>query len=55
MSASAHSNPFDEGMDAFVRGIERYACPYPENSNEREEWLDSWDQAKYRAEEGTIS
>jgi len=51
----SRSNPFDEGMDAFVRGIERSACPYPENSDKREEWLEGWDQAKHHAEEGTIS
>jgi hypothetical protein len=35
MPVSAGGNPFDEGMDAFGRGIERTACPYPEDSDER--------------------
>lgn len=55
MPVSAGGNPFDEGMDAFGRGIERSECPYPENSDEREEWLEGWDQAKHHAQQGTVS
>lgn len=39
--------PFDEGMDAYGRGIQRSECPYPEGSDEREEWQDGWDEQKH--------
>jgi len=39
-------DPFIEGMDSFGRGVPREACPYPEDSDERELWLSGWEEAK---------
>jgi ribosome modulation factor len=54
MAEPTGGNPFDEGMDAFGRGIERSACPYPEESDEREIWLEGWDDAKHYAEDDEV-
>ena len=39
-------NPFTEGRDAFVFETLRRECPYPESSDEREDWEEGWDDAK---------
>jgi ribosome modulation factor len=33
---------FKAGMDARVRGEQVTACPYPDESGEREHWLEGW-------------
>ena len=40
-------NPLDEGRDAFARGVQVADCPYPDDSEQREEWLEGWDQRKH--------
>ena len=44
--------PFDEGLDAFGRGVPRKDCPYPIGSDEREDWEEGWDQGHGLNEEG---
>ena len=39
-------SPFDEGLDAKLLGKPRESCPYPEGSQEREDWLDGWDSGR---------
>jgi ribosome modulation factor len=34
-----------EGADSFLQDIPRENCPYPPDSDDREEWLKGWDQA----------
>jgi len=41
-----HSQVLQEGVDAFAAGTVRAACPYPVGSDEREVWLDGWDEAE---------
>jgi ribosome modulation factor len=45
MSEPLGGDPFAEGMDAFGRGVQREECPYPAGSDERELWLDGWNEA----------
>jgi ribosome modulation factor len=52
MAESIGAGPFDEGLDAFGRGLKRSDCPYPEGSDEREEWEEGWDQGNDLNEEG---
>jgi ribosome modulation factor len=33
------------GADSFLQGIPRENCPYPPDTDEREEWLRGWDRA----------
>lgn len=47
MSGTGKNNPFDEGMDAYGRGISREDCPYPKGSDQHEEWQEGWDEAKH--------
>lgn len=37
---------FAEGVDAFSRGKERDACPYPTEDERRRFWLEGYDEAK---------
>jgi ribosome modulation factor len=37
---------FQDGLDAYGRGVTRRDCPFPEGDNRRETWLDGWDEAK---------
>ena len=37
---------FEEGLDAFERGIKRGACPYTPDTDDAEEWLAGWDEGK---------
>ena len=39
-------SPFDEGLDAKLLGKPRESCPYPEGSEEREDWLEGWDSGR---------
>jgi ribosome modulation factor len=45
MSEPLGGDPFAEGMDAFGRGVQLEECPYPAGSEERELWLDGWNEA----------
>jgi ribosome modulation factor len=40
------SDIFGQGLDAYGANIPRDDCPYPAESDEREIWLDGWDEAK---------
>ena len=42
-------NMSDEGAASFLHGLPRKDCPYPPDSEAREEWLSGWDQAADRA------
>jgi hypothetical protein len=52
--------PFQEGADAFGRGVPRNdnECPHPEGSDEREDWLEErlegWDQEASLDGEGEL-
>jgi ribosome modulation factor len=37
---------FDEGLDAFERGVKRTKCPYELETDDAEEWLAGWDEGK---------
>ena len=39
--AKAASNIFQAGMDARGKGEPATACPYPDKSGEREQWLEA--------------
>ena len=39
-------NPFVRGGEAFANDVPREACPYPQSSPDRQEWLDGWDEAR---------
>lgn len=36
-------NPFLEGLVAFIEGIERNHCPYPQTEPSRPRWFEGWD------------
>ncbi len=40
------TDAFDDGVDAYGRGELRENCPYADDTDERQEWLDGWDEAK---------
>ena len=42
-------NVSDEGTASFLHGLPREDCPYPPDSEDREEWLSGWDHAAARA------
>jgi ribosome modulation factor len=46
---------FDQGVYAYGRDVAREDCPYPKGSDEREEWQDGWDEARYYAEDAEVS
>jgi len=48
MAEPTGGNPFDEGVDAFIRGLPAEACPYAADTDgaKREQWLDGWHDAK---------
>ena len=48
------TDAYNEGLDAFARGVPRSDCPYPQGSDEREIWLGGWDDAKYYAEDDDV-
>jgi len=37
-----------EGAASYLHGLPRKDCPYPPGSDEREPWLEGWDQAAGR-------
>jgi ribosome modulation factor len=39
---------FDEGRASYLHGLPREDCPYPPDSDEREPWLEGWDQTAHR-------
>ena len=38
----------DEGAASYSHGLPREDCPYPPGSNEREPWLEGWDESARR-------
>jgi ribosome modulation factor len=38
-------NVSDEGAASYSRGLPREDCPYPPGSDERDAWLNGWDEA----------
>lgn len=40
--AKAANDIFQTGMDARAYGEQVTACPYPDESGEREQWLEGW-------------
>ena len=36
------SDIFKAGLDARAKGEPHTACPYPDESGEREQWLEGW-------------
>ena len=40
--AKAATDVFQAGMDARGQGKPVEACPYPDESGEREQWLEGW-------------
>lgn len=40
------NDPFEEGTDAFCRGTPRNACPYPDGTQEHDDWVRGWDDAQ---------
>ena len=52
MTEPTGNDPFEEGLEAFGRGVARSDCPYPEGNDERERWLDGWDEGADLDEEG---
>ena len=42
---------FQQGVDAYGAGISREDCPHPKDSDEREIWLDGWDEAQSLADD----
>ena len=52
MAEASGGDPFDEGFEAFDRGVAREDCPYPEGSAERKIWEEGWDEAESVDEEG---
>jgi ribosome modulation factor len=46
--------PFEEGCDAYGRGLARDECPYEERSDEHESWRDGWDEAKHYGEDEEV-
>ena len=45
MAEPLGGDPFAEGMNAFGRGVRPEECPYPDGSDERELWLEGWNEA----------
>ncbi len=41
-----------EGMASYLHELPRENCPYPPDSDEREPWLEGWDQAARRDSTG---
>jgi ribosome modulation factor len=41
-----------EGTASYLHGLPRDNCPYPPNSDEREPWLEGWDQPARRDSTG---
>jgi ribosome modulation factor len=39
---------FDEGVASYLHGLPREDCPYPPDADEREPWLEGWDQTARR-------
>ena len=44
--APTGSDAYDEGRDAFGRGVAREDCPYPTETRDREGWIEGWDEAQ---------
>ena len=40
--AKAANDIFQAGMDARGQGEPATACPYPDESGEREQWMEGW-------------
>ncbi len=36
---------YQEGVDSFTQGWPRDNCPYPPDSEDREDWLRGWNDA----------
>ena len=47
MSEEAAASPsvYQEGFDSFEQGWPRDNCPYPPDSDGREDWLRGWNDA----------
>ena len=43
--AAAPSGVYHEGFDSFDQGLPRDNCPYPPDSEDREDWLRGWNDA----------
>lgn len=54
MSEPTGGDPYKEGQDACGRGVPRSDCPYPEDSDEREAWLEGWDDTSELNDEGEL-
>lgn len=40
------SNPFNEGAQAYLDGLQLADCPYPDDSEERIEWEGAYMEAE---------
>jgi len=49
MAQALKSTPsaFSEGMNSYLFDAPRENCPYPAGSDEREMWLEGWDQTAH--------
>ena len=54
MADQDDNDRFDDGLEAFGRGIRREDCPYPYDSYECETWLKGWDHGHSLDEDGDL-
>ena len=43
--AAERPSVYQEGFDSFDHGLPRDNCPYPPDSEDREDWLRGWNDA----------